>query len=310
MSQAAKTKTISPPTATDYFLILSAALIWASAFIAIKFVVQDISPVMVATSRVFIGFLFLSVYISISLLFGRNLVWPTGKQNWIKLFLIAALYTSIPFTLIGWGQQYISATLTSIVMGASPLIGYINAHFATKDEKLNPLKILAVIVGTIGILVAIDFSQADGISGSIWGVAAMVGALYCYSVSGLITRRLTNGDASVISTIILAIGSLYLLPTAYLTGQFEIDFAAIKPETYWAVVYLGVFPTGLAYLIRFYLILKIGFTAFLTTVYFIPIFGVILSAILLDESVTLNIFFALGLIICSLFISRMANKKT
>lgn len=301
---------MSAPTAFDYFLILLAALIWASAFIAIKFVVQDFSPLLLSTSRVLIGFVFLISYLGIYMVFNKNLVWPSGKQNWIKLFIIAALYTSIPFTLINWGQQYISATLTSIVMGASPLIGYFNAHFATKDEKLNPLKIFAVILGTVGILIAIDFNQDGGFSGNIWGVIAMMAALYCYSVSGLITRRLTNGDATIISTIILGIGSIYLIPVAYFTGQFDVDFSAFKTETLWAVVYLGVFPTGIAYLIRFYLILKIGFTAFLTTVYFIPIFGVLLSALLLGEDLSLNIFIALGLIITSLLISRLANKKT
>ncbi|MGL1919806.1 MAG: DMT family transporter [Hyphomicrobiales bacterium] len=310
MTQKTQIKTMSAPTAFDYFLILLAALIWASAFIAIKFVVQDFSPLLLSTSRVLIGFVFLISYLGIYMVFNKNLVWPSGKQNWIKLFIIAALYTSIPFTLINWGQQYISATLTSIVMGASPLIGYFNAHFATKDEKLNPLKIFAVILGTVGILIAIDFNQDGGFSGNIWGVIAMMAALYCYSVSGLITRRLTNGDATIISTIILGIGSIYLIPVAYFTGQFDVDFSAFKTETLWAVVYLGVFPTGIAYLIRFYLILKIGFTAFLTTVYFIPIFGVLLSALLLGEDLSLNIFIALGLIITSLLISRLANKKT
>lgn len=310
MTQKTQIKTMSAPTAFDYFLILLAALIWASAFIAIKFVVQDFSPLLLSTSRVLIGFVFLISYLGIYMVFNKNLVWPSGKQNWIKLFIIAALYTSIPFTLINWGQQYISATLTSIVMGASPLIGYINAHFATKDEKLNPLKIFAVILGTVGILIAIDFNQEGGISGNIWGVIAMMAALYCYSVSGLITRRLTNGDATIISTLILGIGSIYLIPVAYFTGQFDADFSAFKTETLWAVVYLGVFPTGIAYLIRFYLILKIGFTAFLTTVYFIPIFGVLLSALLLGEDLSLNIFIALGLIIASLLISRLANKKS
>lgn len=308
MSATTALKTIKPPTILDYSLIILAALIWASAFIAIKFAVQEFEPILLSTSRVSVGFVFLISYFAISLSLGKKPNWPTGRSNWVKLFIIAALYTSIPFSLINWGQQYISATLTSIVMGASPLIGYINAHFTTKDEKLNPLKIVAVLLGTFGIYLATDLSQSLDISASIWGIAAMIAALFCYSFSGLITRSLTNGGSTDISVIILGLGGLYLLPALYISGQYDIDFAAIKTETYLAVLYLGIFPTGVAYLIRFYLILKIGFTAFLTTVYFIPIFGVFLSVMFLDEALSISVFIALGIIILSLLISRKAAK--
>lgn len=314
MTENTSRKTISQPKAFDYFLILLVAFIWSSAFIAIKYIIDDFEPLFVSTSRVVIGFGFLLSYLLVSLVFfdkkKATNQWPTGKSNWIKLLIIAAFYTSIPFTLISWGQQYISATLTSIVMGASPLIGYINAHFTTSDEKLNPLKIIAVLLGTLGIYLATDLSQSLDISASIWGMAAMFAALTCYSAAGTLTRRVSNGSATHISTIILGIGSCYLLPVLFISGQYEVDFSALKTETILALIYIGVFPTGLAYLIRFHLILKIGFTGFLTSVFFIPIFGVFLAALLLGEPLTANIFFALIILIASLLISRKAGQKS
>lgn len=316
MSTPSAPKAISAPTAFDIFLILTCALIWASAFSGIKIAVQHFEPIMVAFSRISIGFIFLYSFILLQPLFRKkdpnktNTQWPTGRKNWLNLCAIALLYTAVPFSLISWGQQFVSATLTSIIMGSSPLIGYIIAHFATKDEKLNNLKIIAVLLGTFGIYLATDLTTANDTNSSLWGIVAIVVALICYSTSGLITRRLTNGSTENISTAVLGLGTLFLIPALFISGHFPDDFSAIDNEGIIAVIYLGIFPTGIAYLIRFHLILKIGFTAFLTSIFFIPIFGVFLSAFLLGEALTLNIFIALAFIVAALIISRLGVKKS
>lgn len=165
-------------------------------------------------------------------------------------------------------------------------------------------------MGTFGIYLATDFSNSDGEQNTLWGVVAVVAALICYSTSGLITRRLTNGATENISTAVLGLGTLFLIPALFISGQFPTDFSTIDNQGLIAIIYLGIFPTGLAYLIRFHLIIKIGFTAFLTSIFFIPIFGVFLSAILVGEALTLNIFIALSFIVAALLISRLGVKKS
>lgn len=309
MANSSASKSISPPTLLDICLILLCALIWASAFIGIKVAVQEFKPIMVAFSRVSIGFVFLITFVFVQPLFKRNTVWPTGRANWVRLCFIAILYTAVPFSLISWGQQYVSASLTSIIMGSSPLIGFIIAHFATQDEKLNKVKFLALMLGLAGVYLAVDFSQTEDTQSSIWGMAAIFAALFCYSTSGLITRKLTNGSVENISAAVLGLSTLFLIPALIISDQYPDDFSQIDTKAIWAIIYLGLFPTGLAYLIRFYLILKIGFTAFLTTIYFIPIFGVFLSAYLLDEPLTTKIFIALSILIASLVMSKFGDRK-
>lgn len=300
---------ISPPTIIDISLILLCALIWASAFVAINVAVRDFEPVMVAFSRVSIGFVFLASYVILLPFMAKRTNWPTGKSNWFKLLVIALFYTAVPFSLISWGQQYISTTLTSIIMGSSPLIGYVIAHFVTSDEKLNKMKFIALGLGLLGVYFATDLSEPGKDTTSIWAIIAIFAALVCYSVSGIITRTVTNGSTENLSTAVLGLGTIALIPALWFTGQYPSDFSAISNNSIWAVIYLGIFPTGLAYLIRFYLIMKIGYTAFLTTIFFIPVFGVLLSALLLGEPLTMNIFYALLFIVGSLIISRMGATK-
>ncbi|PCI86684.1 MAG: hypothetical protein COB24_09140 [Hyphomicrobiales bacterium] len=309
MANSSIPKSISAPSAIDIGLILLCALIWASAFIGIKIAVVDFQPIMVAFSRVSIGSLLLFFYVWLQPLFKRQTSWPTGRANWVKLCFIAILYTAVPFSLISWGQQYVSASLTSIIMGSSPLIGFIIAHFTTRDEKLNRYKFMALITGLLGVYLAVDFSGNEGLTSGIWGIIAIFAALICYSVSGLITRSLTNGSTENISAAVLGLATMFLIPALFISGQYPSDFDNLSNDAIWALIYLGLFPTGVAYLIRFHLILKIGFTAFLTSIFFIPIFGVFLSALLLGEELTMKIFLALSILVASLFISRLGNKK-
>ncbi|MBL1241907.1 MAG: DMT family transporter [OCS116 cluster bacterium] len=309
MANSSIPKSISAPTAADIVLILLCALIWASAFTGIKVAVAHFEPIMVAFSRVLIGFVFLFVYVLLQPAFKRQTSWPTGRANWVRLCIIAILYTAVPFSLISWGQQYVSASLTSIIMGSSPLIGFIIAHFATHDEKLNKYKLIALGFGLLGVYLAVDFTNNTDSQSHLWGIVAIFAALVCYSVSGLITRRLTNGSTENISASVLGLGTIFLIPALFISGQYPNDIMNSDSVGIWALIYLGLFPTGLAYLIRFHLILKIGFTAFLTSIFFIPIFGVFLSAFLLGEPLTLKIFFALSILVASLFISRLGNRK-
>ncbi|NRA87723.1 MAG: DMT family transporter [Rhizobiales bacterium] len=309
MPNSKTTSTLSAPSFTDICLILFVAAIWSSAFTAIKIAIVEFEPIMVAFSRVSLGFIFLLSYILILPLFNKKTAWPTGTKNWVLLAFISLLYTAVPFSLISWGQNYISASLTSILMGSSPLIGYIITHFATKDEKLTPLKFLALALGIIAVYIAVDVSDSTNINDSYWGMAAILLALLCYAISGMLTRKVDNGSTEKMSTAVLGLGTIFLIPALLISDQLPTNYTDLNMDSVWAIVYLGIFPTGLAYLIRFYLIVKIGFTAFLTTIFFIPIFGVLLSAWMLNEALTINIFISLIVVIASLIVTKIASRQ-
>jgi len=77
-----------------------------------------------------------------------------------------------------------------------------------------------------------------------------------------------------------------------------------------ALLWLGLFPTGLAYILRFYLVRKVGVSTFAIGMNTIPVFGIIFGAILLDEAVEVKTIIALGLVISGLFIARFGMPKT
>ena len=70
-----------------------------------------------------------------------------------------------------------------------------------------------------------------------------------------------------------------------------------------ALVYLGVFPTGLAYILRFHLIRVIGYSRFSLSINLVPVFGVALGVLILGEPLSINLLIALALVLAGLFVA-------
>jgi drug/metabolite transporter (DMT)-like permease len=75
-----------------------------------------------------------------------------------------------------------------------------------------------------------------------------------------------------------------------------------------SLIYLGLFPTGIAYILRFSLIRSIGYTRFSLSINLVPIFGVALGVVLLGEPVSVNLVAALALVLAGLVVSRGGRK--
>jgi drug/metabolite transporter (DMT)-like permease len=73
-------------------------------------------------------------------------------------------------------------------------------------------------------------------------------------------------------------------------------------------LYLGVFSTGLAWLLRFYILKHNGLVFQAQVAYLIPIFGVILGFIFLKEAITSKVIISLLAVILGIFIVKKGNK--
>lgn len=130
--------------------------------------------------------------------------------------------------------------------------------------------------------------------------------LLCYVVSGLLVRRIDIPPGRL-ACLALGISTAILVVLAYLSdGSPDLG---LSTQGAVALVYLGLIPTGLAYIMRFYLIRKIGYSTFAVGLNLIPVFGVILGILMLGEALSIRIVLALMLIVCGLFIARLEPRK-
>lgn len=286
----------------DIGLLILTALIWASAFAAIKFALEDMGPVWTAASRVSIGFLALLPFA-----FFMKSSFRISRQELGMTVIIALLITVIPFVLISWGLQYIASGITALLMGTTPFMAMILGHFFTQDESINRYKLMAVAVGMTGIMLIVGPDAINNLgSTSFVAQLAIIGAGFCYVSGGILIRKVDMKPIPF-TTIALGIGAFALLVLAIALEDIPQQFPGSKATL--ALLWLGVFPTGLAYIMRFYLVRKVGVSTFAIGMNSIPVFGIIFGAILLNETVEIKTMIALGLVVSGLFIARLGSPK-
>ena len=284
----------------DLTLLLLMVGSWAGAFSAIKVAVSETGAVWLAADRVFLGFLCLIVASAIVPRLRVNKAMP-----WSRLFVIALFNVTVPFCLIAWAEHSIPASLTALLMGAGPFFALGIMHFATDDERLNALKIVAAIVGFAGVLLAVGPSALSAEAEfPILPVLAIFSASLCYIFSGLLVRK-TEVDPQALATGTLLVGSLQLIPLALLVqGPHP---AIANTQTIYALLFLGLLPTGIAYILRYYLIQKVGYSLVVMGINILPVAGVAIAATTLGETIPSSMYGALVLVLAGLLLTRRAQ---
>ncbi|MDP2120602.1 MAG: DMT family transporter [Hoeflea sp.] len=291
------------PTRVDMALMLLTAIIWASAFVAIRVAVPEAGPVWLAAIRVGLGFAVLLPYA-----IWRGMVWPASRRQWRLIGGMAVLNMVIPFCLIAWAGKTLDAGVLSLLMGTGPFLALIGSHILTDDDRLTPRKLVSVILGFGGILVVVGPSAVAGLgAGSLEAKLAALGASLCYVTAGLLIRKIDMPPVRL-ACLALGLGTAALIPIALITSGAPPT--GLSAATIGALIYLGVFPTGLAYIMRFHLIRTIGYTRFSLSINLIPVFGVGLGVLILGEPLSLTLIAALALVLAGLFVAGGGKRAS
>ncbi len=288
---------IRKPTIVDLFLLALLALMWASSFLAIKVIVPDTGPLWLATIRVSIAFIAL-----LPLAMMKGWIWPQNINEWRLVSIVMLLNVVIPFFLISWAEQQIDAGVTSLLMGVGPFMALLGSHFTTHDDKLSRQKLTGAILGFTGIIVLVGWGAVQDLGNNLSGQAAAILGAACYVTSGLLIRKLGRFPADRLSALVIGMASITLvIITSLIDGLPTHNFSN---ESWILLLYLGLFPTALGYILRYHLIKKVGLSTFSSSLNLIPVFGVLLSALLLGETLSANLMISLILIVTGLYIIR------
>jgi len=288
---------IRKPTFLDIVLLVLLAVVWASAFLAIKVAVREVGPIWLVAVRVAIGFLAIMPWV-----FWKGVVLPSGRDQWLLTLLITVFSLIAPFFLISWAELTIDAGVASLLMGMGPFLAMILSHLTTDDDRMNLSKVLAVFFGFAGVVTVIGPSAFGGLGSHFAAQAAALGGSLCYAIAGIFFRRIKDIPPTRFSGLILGISSLGLIPYAFSTGQP--DWSTVSNEALISLVYLGIVPTALGYILRYHLIRTIGQSYFALGLNLVPIFGIALGALFLGEEVTMSLVIALILVITGLTFAR------
>lgn len=280
--------------------ILSA--IWGSAFIAIKISLNYFSPVSVASYRLIVASIFLLIFYII----GKYKT-SLNRTDLIMLLFVGVVGNFLPFYLISWSEQHIQSSTAGILMGVGPILTLILSHFFTKDDRFTYSKLISISIGFIGVLFIFEidtlFNFGTANSLQLFSKFLIIIAALGYMISNIVAyNTLKHIDSFSITFFATLFGALVSVPFLLYSETIQpsyINFNALLP-----ILYLGIFPTALAFQLRYH-ITKTSGPVFLSYVaYLIPIFALIWGFVLLSEEIYLNSIIGITLILFGVYIGK------
>ena len=289
------------PNLIDYILLTLLALIWASAFFNIKIATYSFGPVTIALLRVFFGAIPVLI-----LCFYKKIKVEAFSKDWYWFAIIGFINLVVPFFLISYGVKSVQSNLAAILMSTTPLSSTILGHYYTKNEKFNFTKTIGILIGFAGIVYLFSDNLLINESNFISAILILVGST-CYVIGGVLTLKIKEKKNENVTGSILIWAVIILIP---------LSFFIEKPWTYnpsiqstISVIYLGLVSTGIAWLLRFKILVDNGLIFQSQVSYLIPIFGTILSYIFLKELITLKVLISLIAVVIGIYFVRRAGGK-
>jgi len=275
---------------TSWFTRLEMPLlgaIWGTAFLFMRVSVGAFGPLVVVEIRLAIGALILLPF-----LWRERARFPL--ELWPKLAGIGMLNSALPFALFAWATLHAPAAIGAITNAMTVLFASLIATLFF-GESISTRGKLALLAGFGGVMVLASGKMAGVQVG--WAVLAGTGGSLLYGLAINLTRRYLAGlPSAAAAAATLGASALLLLPFALWQGPT--DEASL--QAWGAVLALGVLCTGVAFLLYYRLIARIGASRASTVTYLVPIFGVFWAWWLLDEPVTVTMLLSGALILGSL----------
>ena len=293
---------MTSPKTSDYFILVLLSLIWASAFFNIKIATYSYGPITIAFLRIFFGMIPVLL-----LCFYKKIKIEVFSKDWKWFAAIGVINLVIPFFLIAYGVQKVQSNLAAILMSTTPISATILAHLFIDKEKINLVKILGIILGFLGIVYLFSENLLINDENLFSALMILVGSTF-YVIGGILTLKISHKKNENVTASILIWGTIFVCPISLIVEQpWNLNPSL---ESTLSLIYLGVFPTGIAWLLRFMILKRNGLVFQSQVAYLIPIFGVILGYLFLNELVTSKILISLFVVILGIyFVKKSGDKK-
>jgi drug/metabolite transporter (DMT)-like permease len=238
----------------------------------------------------------LGALVLLPFLWRERALFPTAL--WPKLALIGAINSAVPFILFAWAAQRAPAGIGAIANAMTVLFTAL-VGFLFFGEKISVRRTVALLAGFVGAVVLASGKSAGMSVG--WAAAAGAGAAFLYGIGiNLVRRHLSGLPAAAVAAATLSFSALLTLPFALVAWPSQ----PIPALSWLSVAALGVLCTGIAFVLYYRLIARIGANRASTVTYLIPVFGVGWAWLLLEEPVTWSMAIAGAIILGSVAFSQ------
>ena len=297
---------IARPTRTDWLLLLALGIMWGTSYAFIKLGVETLPTFTLIATRLAIGLGLLATVVLVA----REPV-PRSPRTYVHLAVMAAINIVIPFSLITWAELSVDSAIAAILNGAVPLIVIVLAALTFHDEPITLNRLVGITVGYVGVIVLVFPGLAAAVGGSEFtGELALIGSTVAYAIGAVYSRKNIRGLRPMIPAV-FQVGFAFLM-VSVLALVFENPFAVTwNLDAVVAVLWLGLLGSGLAYLLMFRLLSRIGATATSQLAYLLPVVGIVTGALMFGETIDARVAVGTALILggVALVNSRFGERR-
>ncbi|MBU4329934.1 MAG: DMT family transporter [Acidobacteria bacterium] len=288
---------------TVFFLL---SLIWGASFFWIKIAVQETGPLTVVTLRITFAVMILLIF----LIAQKHK--PPSRKMWVPFFIQGLFSAALPWILITWAEKSIDSAQATVLNATVPLFTLIIAHFYVADDRISPSRILGLLLGFMGVVVLVHKDlgvllgpESGGLDLPFFGKVAMILASLCYGISNVYAKVKFRNVPPVQQAFftLLLVDAVMWMTAPVIESPFTLP---AKPITWIAILWLGFLGAGISYLMFYGLLQAIGPTRVSLITYVIPVVGVTLGVIFLNETLDWSLAVAALLIVVGVW---AVNRK-
>lgn len=293
-------------TPKSWLMIGILGFVWGSTFMVIEIALEGVPPFWLATFRLLIGAGVMAMAWRVR---GFRLALdPARKPGWVALIWTGAVSCGVPFLFLNWGQQHVTSGFAGTSMAAVPIFVLPMAHVMVSGERMSLRGVIGVFLGAVGVwlLIGQDALESSGAALELWGRLACLTVAFCYALNSITIRRLPPVDPIGLTTMMLLIGGLITLPVSIAVEGIP-PVPGLKP--FLAVLFLGVLSTAAMNLLRVLVIRSAGPSFMALVNYQVPIWSVVLGAVVLSEPLPGALLAGLVLILSGVAISSLKKRR-
>jgi drug/metabolite transporter (DMT)-like permease len=296
---------IARPTRSDWVLLVLLGLMWGTSYAFIKLGVATLPTFTLIATRLLIGLALLATVVIVA----REPL-PRSPRVYVNLLIMAVINIVIPFTLITTAEQSVDSAIAAIINGAVPLVVILLAALTFHDEPITLNRLAGLLVGYAGVIVIVYPGLAGSTGSQISGELALVGSTISYGIGAVFARATMRGLRPMIPAVFQVGFAFVIISVLAFLRERPLE-VAWNLDAVIAVVWLGIFGSGLAYLANFRLLSRIGATRTSILAYFLPIVGIVSGALMFGETIDQYVLIGTAMVIggVALVNSRMGERR-
>jgi drug/metabolite transporter (DMT)-like permease len=276
----------------DWLVFALLGFFWGSSYLFIKIGVDaGLQPFTLVMLRLVIG----SALLGTVVLLARERL-PREARFYAHISVVGFFGIALPFVLITYAEQNVDSALAAVLTAPVPLFVIPFAALLLRDERMTTNKVLGVIVGLVGVAVLVGFDPAQLGTGDFIAELVLIVAAISYAIGGVYARRFVQGYRPMIPALFEVFTAFVMVAILAFVLEHPLS-APLTQDALFAVTWLGLIGSGLAFLGFFRLLGRWGAARTSMVAYLLPVWGIILGAVVLHEQIPPQLLLGTALVI-------------